>query len=205
MGIARFATVYDGKQETAIRHSTASANTKPGFGGTASHARKQKFSQNWKKAKARIQHTHTRIANVRRDFLHKASTTISQNHAMVLSRICRCGTCPSRRWEPARFRAQRRRQSGTEQIHPRPRMGRVPPPARLQTGMAGRRIDPGVTTKHQPDLSGLWACVGSEPHNTSSFLVRCMRLREQCRSSRCNQYFKGGTRPASLWRDFACR
>ena len=46
-------------------------------------ARKVKFSSNWKKAKARVQKVHSQIANARRDFLHKASTAISQNHALV--------------------------------------------------------------------------------------------------------------------------
>ncbi|MGM0915903.1 MAG: RNA-guided endonuclease InsQ/TnpB family protein, partial [Pseudomonadota bacterium] len=47
-------------------------------------SRKVKFSHNWKKAKARIQKRQARIANARRDFLHKASATISQNHALVV-------------------------------------------------------------------------------------------------------------------------
>ncbi len=46
-------------------------------------SRKVKFSSNWKKAKARIQKIHTGIANARKDFLHKTTTTISQNHALV--------------------------------------------------------------------------------------------------------------------------
>ena len=46
-------------------------------------SRKTKFSSNWKKAKARIQRIHARIGNARRDFMHKTTTTISQNHAMV--------------------------------------------------------------------------------------------------------------------------
>ena len=46
-------------------------------------SRKVKFSNNWKKAKARLQRIHARIGNARRDYLHKATTTISQNHAMV--------------------------------------------------------------------------------------------------------------------------
>lgn len=46
-------------------------------------SRKVKFSNNWKKAKARVQRIHARIGNVRRDFLHKTSTAISKNHAMV--------------------------------------------------------------------------------------------------------------------------
>jgi putative transposase len=35
------------------------------------------------KAKARIQRIHAHIGNARRDYLHKTSTAISQNHAMV--------------------------------------------------------------------------------------------------------------------------
>ena len=46
-------------------------------------SRKQKFSNNWKKAKGKVQKIHTLIANARRDYLHKATTTISQNHAIV--------------------------------------------------------------------------------------------------------------------------
>ncbi len=46
-------------------------------------SRKQKFSNNWKKAKAKVQNIHARIGNARRDYLHKATITISQNHAMV--------------------------------------------------------------------------------------------------------------------------
>jgi putative transposase len=46
-------------------------------------SRKVKFSNNWKKAKAKVQKIHTGIANARKDFLHKTTTTISQNHALV--------------------------------------------------------------------------------------------------------------------------
>src|SRR5690554_5779368 len=46
-------------------------------------SRKTKFSNNWKKAKARVQRIHAQIGNARRDYLHKATTAISQNHAMV--------------------------------------------------------------------------------------------------------------------------
>jgi putative transposase len=44
---------------------------------------KKKFSQNWKRAKARLACLHIRVANARRDYLHKASTAISKNHASV--------------------------------------------------------------------------------------------------------------------------
>jgi putative transposase len=46
-------------------------------------ARKKKFSNNWKKAKAKITKLYRRIANIRKDLVHKASNNISKNHAVV--------------------------------------------------------------------------------------------------------------------------
>ena len=81
MGIARFATLSDGSYLEPLnslkQHQQRLARYQRAM------SRKVKFSNNWKKAKARIQRIHTRIANARKDFLHKASTTISQNHAMI--------------------------------------------------------------------------------------------------------------------------
>ena len=81
MGIARFATLSDGTYYAPLncfkRHEVALRKAQQAM----SH--KTKFSNNWKKAKARVQRIHARIGNARRDYLHKATTTISQNHAMV--------------------------------------------------------------------------------------------------------------------------
>jgi putative transposase len=44
------------------------------------HAAGEKFT---KKANAKVQKIHTGIAHSRKDFLHKTTTTISQNHALV--------------------------------------------------------------------------------------------------------------------------
>ena len=46
-------------------------------------ARKKKFSSNGKKAKRRVTRLHSKIANIRKDFLHKSSKDISKNHAVV--------------------------------------------------------------------------------------------------------------------------
>ena len=46
-------------------------------------ASKVKFSANWRKQKRRIQKLHHKIACCRQDFLHKTSTAISENQAMV--------------------------------------------------------------------------------------------------------------------------
>ena len=42
------------------------------------------FSQNWKKQNRKIQKLHHHIANIRHDYLHKISTDISKNHAMIV-------------------------------------------------------------------------------------------------------------------------
>ena len=47
-------------------------------------SKKTKFSNNWKKQKQRIQKIHSRIRHVRHDFLHKSSTQLSKNHAMIV-------------------------------------------------------------------------------------------------------------------------
>ena len=81
VGIARFATLSDASYIAPLnsfkKHQQRLARYQRRM------SRKQKFSNNWKKAKANVQKIHTEIANARKDFLHKTSTTISQNHALV--------------------------------------------------------------------------------------------------------------------------
>ena len=81
VGIARFATLSDASYIAPLnsfkKHQQRLARYQRRM------CRKQKFSNNWKKAKANVQKIHTAIANARKDFLHKTSTTISQNHALV--------------------------------------------------------------------------------------------------------------------------
>ena len=45
---------------------------------------KTKFSENWKKLKLKINKLHHHIANIRHDYLHKVTTTLSKNHAMIV-------------------------------------------------------------------------------------------------------------------------
>ncbi|WP_249401473.1 RNA-guided endonuclease InsQ/TnpB family protein [Escherichia coli] len=42
------------------------------------------MQQNWQKQKRKIQRLHSCIANIRRDYLHKVTTTVSKNHAMIV-------------------------------------------------------------------------------------------------------------------------
>ena len=81
MGIARFATLSDGSFIAPL--SSFKKHQKRLARYQRRMARKVKFSNNWKKEKAKVQKVHSQIANARKDFLHKTSTTISQNHALV--------------------------------------------------------------------------------------------------------------------------
>ena len=47
-------------------------------------AKKKKYSQNWKKQQEKIRSIHSRIADTRKDYLHKISTRLSKNHAMIV-------------------------------------------------------------------------------------------------------------------------
>src|SRR5580698_1555815 len=81
MGVVRFATLSDGNFYTPLnsfqRHEKALAVAQ------RRQSRKIRYSNNWRKGKKRIQRIHARIGNARRDYLHKISTAISQNHAIV--------------------------------------------------------------------------------------------------------------------------
>ena len=81
VGIARFATMSDGSFIAPLnsfkKHQKRLAKYQRRM------SRKVKFSSNWKMAKAHVQKIHSDIANARKDYLHKTSTTISQNHALV--------------------------------------------------------------------------------------------------------------------------
>jgi len=81
LGVTRFATLSDGSFIAPLnsfkKHRQRLANAQRAM------ARKRKFSNNWRKEKTKVQRIYVRIGNARRDFLHKTSTTISQNHAIV--------------------------------------------------------------------------------------------------------------------------
>ena len=81
VGITRFATLSDATYLEPLNsfehHQTRLAKAQQ------SMSRKVRFSRNWKKAKARVNRIYAGIANARRDYLHKASATLSKNHALV--------------------------------------------------------------------------------------------------------------------------
>ena len=81
-GVAVFAALSDGTMllgpEPGRRHAKRLAKVQRGL------SRKKKFSRNWRKQKNKLQRLHAHVANIRRDFLQKASTTIVKNHAVVV-------------------------------------------------------------------------------------------------------------------------
>ncbi len=89
LGVTRFAALSDG---TFVEGPNALERFRERLALLQRRmARKVMFSSNWRKAKRRISLLQCTIANVRNDALHKASTTISKNHATVVMEDLRLG------------------------------------------------------------------------------------------------------------------
>ena len=82
MGVARFCTLSDGSFYDPLNSFKKLSKKLARL--QRSLARKVKFSQNWKKAKARITRMHEKIADVRRDYLHKLSRLIAERFGFVV-------------------------------------------------------------------------------------------------------------------------
>ncbi|CAM3941154.1 transposase [Xenorhabdus thuongxuanensis] len=82
VGVAKLATLSDGTIYLPVNSFKTSQNKLSKLQRQLS--RKVKFSANWQKQKRKIQRLHSHIANIRRDYLHKVTTTISKNHAMIV-------------------------------------------------------------------------------------------------------------------------
>jgi putative transposase len=85
-GVARFYTLSDGESGDACQP------LKPLLPKLAKLqrrlARKKKFSNNWKKAKAKISRLHSKIANRREDFVHRLRATSAKTTRWCLSKTC---------------------------------------------------------------------------------------------------------------------
>jgi len=82
MGICQFATLSDGTTLAPL-NSFRKLESKLAK-AQQELARKEKFSNNWKKQKAKVTRVHIKIADSRQDFLHKTSTNLSKNHAVIV-------------------------------------------------------------------------------------------------------------------------
>jgi IS605 OrfB family transposase len=82
LGIKRFVTFSDGTAISPLNHfrkwEKKLAFLQRGL------SRKEKCSANWRKQKQKVSRQHEKIARGRQDFLHKVSTQISKNHAMIV-------------------------------------------------------------------------------------------------------------------------
>jgi putative transposase len=82
LGICRFATLSSGLFYEPLNSFKQLENQLAVEQRKLKH--KQRFSNNWKKQQRRIAAIHIKIADTRRDYLHKISTQISKNHAIVM-------------------------------------------------------------------------------------------------------------------------
>lgn len=157
VGIARFATMSDGSFLSPLnsfkKHQQRLARYQRRM------RRKVKFSHNWKKAKANVQHIHAKIANARKDYLHKATTTISQNHALVCI-------------EDLQVRKMSRSTKGNR-VQP----GKM---VRQKSGLNRSILDQGWGEfRRQLDYKMTWTggvLVAVPPHNTSRTCPRCAHV-----------------------------
>ncbi|NMG15137.1 RNA-guided endonuclease InsQ/TnpB family protein [Aromatoleum bremense] len=154
MGIVRFATLSDGTFYAPLnsfkRHEDRLRRAQQAM------SRKTKFSSNWRRAKARVQRIHSRIGNARRDFLHKTTTTISQNHAMVCI-------------EDLQVRNMSRSAAGTAEAPGRN--------VRAKSGLNKAILDQGwFEFRRQLDYKLAWSgryLIAVPPHNTSRTCPCC--------------------------------
>jgi putative transposase len=81
VGIVHFATDSNGNHIAPVNALKKNLRKLKRFQKQLS--RQTKFGRNWHKTKSKVEKLHNHIANIRKDFLHKTSTEISNNHAMI--------------------------------------------------------------------------------------------------------------------------
>ena len=164
VGIARFATLSDAsfvapvnsfrKHEARLRRYQRAMS------------RKVKFSQNWKKERAKVQRVHARIGNVRRDFLHKASTTLCRQHALICI-------------EDLRVKNMSASAAGTPESPGRN--------VRQKSGLNKSILDQGWGEfRRQLDYKSLWAggqFIAVPPHHTSQTCPCCGHVSPESRTT----------------------
>ena len=164
LGIARFATLSDGTYLQPLHSFKQHQQRLKRY--QRRMARKVKFSQNWKKAKAKVARIHIDIGNARKDYLHKASTAISQNHAMVCI-------------EDLQIRNMTRSAKGTAET-PGTRV-------RQKSGLNRSILDQGWGEfRRQLDYKLAWRgghLIAVAPHNTSRTCPQCGHVSKENRQT----------------------
>ena len=164
LGIARFATLSDGTFYAPLnsfkRHEIRLHRYQRAM------SRKVKFSNNWHKAKSKVQRIHARIGNVRGDYLHKATSTISKNHAFVCI-------------EDLRVRNMSRSASGTRDVPGKN--------VRAKSGLNKSILDQGwFEFRRQLQYKLNWnggTLIAVPPHNTSRECPQCGHVAAENRRS----------------------
>ncbi len=81
LGITKFAALSNGHMYDPVRSFT---NNQDKLAKTQRRLKaKKKFSKNWQKVAKKTAIIHTKISNIRKDHLHKLSTEICKNHAII--------------------------------------------------------------------------------------------------------------------------
>ena len=164
MGIARFVTLSDGSHLDPLNSFKKHQQRLKRY--QRRMARKVKFSKNWKKAKAKVTQIHIDIGNARKDYLHKASATISQNHAIVCI-------------EDLQIRNMSKSSKGNAEQHGKQ--------VRQKSGLNRAILDQGWGEfRRQLDYKLAWRgghLIAVPPHNTSRTCPACGHISKENRRS----------------------
>jgi hypothetical protein len=159
-------------------------------------ARKKKFSKNWHKAKACIAKLHTKVANIRKDFVHKGL----EQHQQKPRR------CLYRRPASQEHEQVSGKEDGTKVWAEPFNLGRqsvrVAPSTGIQDAMARWFACPCASTEHESQVPRVRTGISREPQDTSEVCLRRMRILGQCGLCQCCEYQRGGSRLASLFATF---
>jgi putative transposase len=82
MGVKQFATLSDGTVYQPLNSFKGKAEKLAKLQRKLKN--KKKFSSNWKKVKSKITKCHEEITNARKDYLHKVSSEICENQAVIV-------------------------------------------------------------------------------------------------------------------------
>ena len=164
MGIARFVTLSDGSHLDPLNSFKKHQQRLKRYQRRL--ARKVKFSQNWKKAKAKVTQIHIKIGDARKDYLHKAFHAISQNHAIVCI-------------EDLQIRNMSKSSKGNAETHGKQ--------VKQKSGLNRAILDQGWGEfRRQLDYKLAWRgghLIAVPPHNTSRTCPACGHMSKENRRS----------------------